>query len=39
MAGTTITIIGGLIAGIPRLWDPVRLFYLMIVLAITFADA
>jgi ABC-2 type transport system permease protein len=35
MAGTTITIIGGLIAGIDHLWDPVRLFYLMGVLGIT----
>jgi ABC-type multidrug transport system permease subunit len=35
MAGTTITIIGGLIAGISRLWDPVRLIYLGIVLATT----
>jgi ABC-2 type transport system permease protein len=35
MAGTTITIIGGLIAGIDRLWDPVRLVYLMIVLGTT----
>jgi ABC-2 type transport system permease protein len=35
MAGTTITIIGGLIAGIDRLWDPVRLFYLAIVLGTT----
>ena len=35
MAGTTITIIGGLIAGIDRLWDPVRLIYLMIVLGTT----
>jgi len=35
MAGTTITLIGGLIAGIDRLWDPVRLFYLAIVLACT----
>lgn len=33
MAGTTITIIGGLIAGIERLWDPVRLVYLLIVVA------
>jgi ABC-2 type transport system permease protein len=33
MAGTTITIIGGLIAGIERLWDPVRLFYLVVVIA------
>jgi ABC-2 type transport system permease protein len=31
MAGTTITVIGGLIAGIERLWDPVRLVYLLIV--------
>jgi ABC-type multidrug transport system permease subunit len=35
MAGTTITIIGGLIAGIDRLWDPVRLIYLGIVLTTT----
>ena len=35
MAGTTITIIGGLIAGIDRLWDPVRLIYLMFVLVTT----
>ena len=34
MAGFVITFIGGLIAGIPRLWDPVRLFYLMIVVAV-----
>jgi ABC-2 type transport system permease protein len=33
MAGTVLTIIGGLIAGIPRLWDPVRLLYLIVVLA------
>jgi ABC-2 type transport system permease protein len=33
MAGTTITIIGGLIAGIDRLWDPVRLAYLVLVIA------
>ena len=32
MAGMTITIIGGLIAGIERLWDPVRLVYLLIVI-------
>jgi len=31
MAGTTITLIGGLIAGIDRLWEPVRLFYLLVV--------
>jgi len=35
MAGTTITLIGGLIAGIERLWDPVRLLYLMFVLGTT----
>jgi ABC-2 type transport system permease protein len=35
MAGLIITIIGGLIAGIPRIWDPVRLFYLLVVLAVT----
>jgi ABC-2 type transport system permease protein len=35
MAGTTITIIGGLIAGIDRLWDPVRLVYLAAVLITT----
>src|SRR5579863_3367859 len=35
MAGTTITIIGGLIAGIDRLWDPVRLLYLAVVLGTT----
>ncbi len=33
MAGLTITVIGGLIAGIDRLWDPVRLVYLLIVIA------
>ncbi|HEV2387176.1 MAG TPA: ABC transporter permease [Candidatus Acidoferrales bacterium] len=31
MAGMVITGIGGLIAGIPRLWDPVRLGYLALV--------
>ena len=35
MAGFIITIIGGLIAGIPRLWEPARLFYLILVLAVT----
>ncbi len=35
MAGLILTIIGGLIAGIPRLWEPVRLFYLVLVLAVT----
>jgi ABC-2 type transport system permease protein len=33
MAGMTITLIGGMIAGIERLWDPMRLFYLVIVLS------
>jgi len=31
MAGMILTIIGGLIAGIPHLWDPTRLLYLCIV--------
>ncbi len=31
MAGMVLTIIGGLIAGIPHLWDPIRLLYLMLV--------
>ncbi len=35
MAGLTITMIGGLLAGISRLWDPVRLVYLIIVLGST----
>ncbi len=35
MAGLILTGIGGLIAGIPRLWEPVRLFYLVLVLAVT----
>lgn len=34
MAGLVITFVGGLIAGIPRLWDPLRLVYLVIVVAI-----
>jgi len=34
MAGMVLTIIGGLIAGIPRLWDPVRLLYLSVVLLV-----
>ncbi|MBZ5700831.1 MAG: ABC transporter permease [Acidobacteriia bacterium] len=33
MAGLTITLIGGLIAGIDRLWEPLRLFYLLLVLS------
>ncbi|HTV57006.1 MAG TPA: ABC transporter permease [Terriglobia bacterium] len=35
MAGLIITIIGGLIAGIPHIWQPVRLCYLILVLAVT----
>jgi ABC-2 type transport system permease protein len=35
MAGISITIIGGLLAGVGRLWDPVRLLYLAIVLGTT----
>jgi len=34
MAGMSLTIIGGLIAGIPRIWDPVRLLYLMLVVLV-----
>ena len=34
MAGLVLTIVGGLLAGIPQLWDPVRLFYLSIVVLI-----
>jgi ABC-2 type transport system permease protein len=34
MAGMVLTLVGGLIAGIPRLWDPVRLFYLMLVVTV-----
>jgi ABC-2 type transport system permease protein len=34
MAGLVLTFIGGLLAGIPRLWDPVRLFYLCVVVLI-----
>lgn len=34
MAGMTITIIGGLIAGIDRIWDPVRLLYLLAVVGV-----
>jgi ABC-2 type transport system permease protein len=33
MAGLTITLIGGMLSGIERLWEPVRLFYLLLVLA------
>jgi len=35
MAGLVITVIGGLIAGIPQLWEPLRLLYLVLVLAVT----
>jgi ABC-2 type transport system permease protein len=35
MAGISITIIGGLLAGVGRLWDPVRLLYLAVVLGTT----
>lgn len=35
MAGLIITLIGGLIAGIPHLWEPVRLLYLILVLSVT----
>ena len=35
MAGLIITFIGGLLAGIPRLWEPMRLFYLIVVLLVT----
>jgi len=35
LAGLTITIIGGLTAGIAQLWDPVRLLYLVVVLGTT----
>jgi ABC-2 type transport system permease protein len=34
MAGMVITLVGGMIAGIERLWDPLRLFYLALVVAI-----
>ena len=34
MAGMVLTIIGGLIAGIPRIWDPVRLMYLALVVLV-----
>lgn len=35
MAGLIITFIGGLLAGIPRMWDPMRLLYLIVVLFVT----
>ena len=34
MAGMILTIVGGLIAGIPRLWDPLRLVYLCVVVLV-----
>jgi len=34
MAGMTITLTGGLIAGIERLWEPVRLLYLLVVIGV-----
>src|SRR5277367_1872896 len=34
MSGMVLVIIGGLIVGIPRLWNPVRLFYLAIVVLV-----
>ncbi len=35
LAGLTITLIGGMIAGIAQLWEPLRLFYLVVVLGST----
>ncbi|MGB0036333.1 MAG: ABC transporter permease [Candidatus Acidiferrales bacterium] len=34
MSGMVLVIIGGLIAGIPRIWDPVRLLYLALVVLV-----
>jgi ABC-2 type transport system permease protein len=34
MAGMILTVVGSLIAGIPHLWNPVRLFYLAIVVLV-----
>lgn len=34
MAGMVLVIIGGLIAGIPDLWNPIRLFYLALVVLV-----
>jgi ABC-2 type transport system permease protein len=34
MAGMVLCIVGGLIAGIPRIWDPVRLIYLCVVVLV-----
>jgi ABC-2 type transport system permease protein len=33
MAGTTIAVIGGMIAGIDQIWDPMRLLYVVMVIA------
>jgi ABC-2 type transport system permease protein len=35
LAGLTITLIGGMIAGIAQLWEPLRLVYLVVVLGST----
>ena len=35
LAGMVLVIIGGLIAGVPQLWEPVRLLYLMLVVGTT----
>ncbi|MFQ5926440.1 MAG: ABC transporter permease [Terriglobia bacterium] len=35
MAGMVLVVIGGLIAGVEQLWEPVRLFYLMLVVGIS----
>jgi len=34
MSGMVLCIVGGLIAGIPRIWDPLRLFYLCVVVLV-----
>jgi len=34
MAGMILTVVGGLIAGIPHIWDPVRLVYLSLVVLV-----
>src|SRR6202035_2177591 len=35
MTGMVLTIIGGLIVGLPEIWNPVRLFYLVLVVGAT----
>src|ERR1700684_853546 len=35
MTGMVLTIIGGLIVGLPEIWNPVRLFYLVVVVGAT----